>query len=192
MVFIILRKTKEATMKYTVETILDRFDSNDNLNFLFFWGHTENKDYVTKACLSQWYESEFKENEITYFTTEHYMMAEKAKLFDDINIYNQILETRKQGKIKELGRQIKNFNQSIWDQHKYEIVLKGNFLKFSQNKKLKIFLLNTKNKILVEASPLDTIWGIGLSADDEKVNNPHLWEGTNLLGFALMEVRDKF
>ena len=178
-------------MKYTIENILDRFDSDDNLDFLFFWGHTERTDYVTKACLSQWYESEFKVNEITYFTAEHYMMAEKAKLFNEMNIYNQILESEKQGKIKELGRQIKNFNQSIWDRHKYEIVIKGNFFKFSQNEKLKTFLLNTNKKILVEASPLDTIWGVGLSADDEKVRNPHLWEGSNLLGFALMEVRDQ-
>lgn len=178
-------------MKYTVETILDRFDSDDNLDFLFFWGHSEKTDYVTKACLSQWYQSEFKVDEITYFTGEHYMMAEKAKLFEDINIYNQILETRKQGKIKELGRQIKNFNQDIWDEYKYQIVVKGNFLKFSQNEKLKTFLINTNTKILVEVSPLDIIWGIGLSVDDKKVRNPHLWEGSNLLGFALMEVRDK-
>lgn len=119
------------------------------------------------------------------------MMAEKAKLFDDTNIYNQILETRKQGKIKELGRQIKKFNQDVWDEYKYQIVVKGNFFKFSQNEKLKTFLLNTNQKILVEASPLDTIWGVGLSADDEKVRNPHLWEGSNLLGFALMEVRNQ-
>jgi len=179
-------------MKYSVESILNRFDSDDNLDFLFFWGHTEKTDYVTKACLSQWYESEFIVEEITYFTAEHYMMAEKSKLFDDINIYNQILETRKQGKIKELGRQIKNFNQDIWDEYKYQIVVKGNFLKFSQNEKLKTFLIDTNSKILVEASPLDVIWGIGLSVDDEKVRNPHLWECSNLLGFALMEVRDKF
>ena len=178
-------------MKYNIETIIDRFDSDNNLDFLFFWGHTENKEYVTKACLSQWYESEFKVNEITYFTAEHYMMAEKAKLFNDVSIYNQILKTRKQGKIKELGRLIENFDQNIWDNHKYQIVVKGNYLKFSQNEKLKAFLLNTREKVLVEASPLDSIWGIGLSVDNENVNNPNFWEGSNLLGFALMEVRDQ-
>lgn len=162
-----------------------------NLNFYFFWGHTEETDYVTKACLSQWYESKFTVDNQKYFTAEHFMMAEKAKLFQDSEIYNEIIKTSKQGKVKELGRMIRNFDQSIWDQNKYEIVLKGNYYKFSQNTLLKKFLLNTKDQILVEASPLDSIWGIGLSAENEKALNPYFWEGTNLLGFALMELRDQ-
>lgn len=177
-------------MKYNLEQTKKQFDTEENLIFLFFWGHTEKKEYITKACLSQWYESKFKINEVTYYTAEHYMMAEKAKLFNNIEIQNEILITKKQGKIKELGRQIINFNQKIWDKHKYQIVVDGNFHKFNQNEELKNFLINTKNQILVEASPVDTIWGIGLPLENQDSKNPYLWNGTNLLGFALMEVRD--
>lgn len=177
-------------MKYNLEQIKKYFDEADSLDFLFFWEHSEHKNFISKSCLSQWYESEFKVNGLNFFTAEHYMMAEKAKLFNNLEIYNEILITKKQGKVKELGRQITNFNQEVWNKYKYQIVINGNFHKFNQNEKLKSFLLNTKEQILVEASPLDTIWGIGLTVDDDSVKNPYLWNGTNLLGFALMEVRD--
>lgn len=177
-------------MKHDLEQTKKHFDEAENLDFIFFWGHTENKNHITKACLSQWYESDFTINDIIYFTAEHYMMAEKAKLFNNIEIHDEILITKKQGKVKELGRQITNFKQEVWDAYKYQIVVEGNFHKFKQNEKLKTFLLNTKNQILVEASPVDNIWGIGLSAENQDAKNPYLWKGENLLGFALMEVRD--
>ncbi|WP_295221067.1 NADAR family protein [uncultured Chryseobacterium sp.] len=79
----------------------------------------------------------------------------------------------------------------LWDEHKYEIVKQGNLLKFSQNEKLKEFLLSTEDKVLVEASPYDTIWGIGMPETNPKAGNPSEWNGENLLGFALMEVRDE-
>jgi len=177
-------------MKYDLEKLQKEYDDNEFLEFLFFWGHIENKNYITKACLSQWYESPFIVDNTTYYTAEHYMMAEKARLFKNLELRKEIIETKKQGKVKELGRQILNFNQEMWDINKFQIVLKGNYHKFNQNQKLREFLINTKNKILAEASPLDSIWGIGLSIEDESIYNPKLWEGKNLLGFALMEVRD--
>ncbi|SUY42887.1 NADAR family protein [Clostridium perfringens] len=85
---------------------------------------------------------------------------------------------------------VKNFNENIWNERKIDIVVKGNIEKFSQNEELKKFLLNTKNKIIVEASPYDSIWGVGLSVNNENITNPNKWSGKNLLGFALMEVRD--
>lgn len=90
-----------------------------------------------------------------------------------------------------MGRKVKNFDPDIWNEHKYGIVKKGNFLKFSQNERFKEFLLSTDNKILVEASPYDTIWGIGMLETDPNAKNPAQWNGENLLGFALMEVRDE-
>ncbi|SHF05931.1 conserved hypothetical protein, ribA/ribD-fused [Chryseobacterium takakiae] len=90
-----------------------------------------------------------------------------------------------------MGRKVKKFDLDIWNEHKYEIVKKGNFLKFSQNEGFKEFLLSTDNKILVEASPYDTIWGIGMLETDPNTKNPVQWNGENLLGFALMEVRDE-
>ena len=97
------------------------------------------------------------------------------------------------GCIQELGRLVKNYDQSVWDIKKYGIVYRGNLLKFTQNKDIQRVLLNTDDHILCEASPYDRIWGIGMSADNNNVYNPSNWyrDAQNLLGFALMEVRDK-
>ena len=118
------------------------------------------------------------------------MMAKKSLLFHDGKIYNKILKANHPKQFKTLGRQISNFNENIWNENKYRIVLEGNIAKFSQNENLKEFILSSKNKILVEASPYDKVWGIGLSADSENIKNPLTWKGENLLGFALMEARD--
>ena len=91
-----------------------------------------------------------------------------------------------------IGRKIKGFNQDVWDKHKYDIVYKGNYAKFSQNEALRSFLEHTEDKVLVEASPFDEIWGIKMSMDNLDINNPEKWNGQNLLGFVLMDVRDGF
>ncbi len=119
------------------------------------------------------------------------MMAGKAKLFNDHEILEQILKAETPNQAKSLGRKVKDFDLDIWKEHKYEIVKKGNFLKFSQNEEFQEFLLSTDNKILVEASPYDIIWGIGMLETDPNTKNPAQWNGENLLGFALMEVRDE-
>ena len=93
--------------------------------------------------------------------------------------------------IKKLGRLVKNYNDEVWIEKRFHIVVEGNLAKFSQNEDLRNFLLNTDDKILVEASPKDTIWGIGFDEFAPEAMNPSLWNGENLLGFALMEVRDK-
>ncbi|MFT4684770.1 MAG: ribA/ribD-fused uncharacterized protein [Flavobacteriales bacterium] len=177
-------------MKYSnkwVEEIVEK----ENVKFLFFWGHQALKNGETgKSCFSQWFEINFKYEENNYPTAEHWMMAEKARLFNDKEILLQVLKSNSAGEVKKLGRQIKNFDEQIWNDHKFEIVRKGNFLKFDQNKDLKEFLLNTNNRILAEASPVDAIWGIGMASDNVNVENPSKWEGENLLGYALMEVRD--
>lgn len=82
-------------------------------------------------------------------------------------------------------------NEEIWNNIKYSIVVNGNYNKFIQNEKLKAFLLSTEDKILVEASPYDNVWGIQMSEEDMDIKNPKLWRGENLLGFALMEVRNE-
>lgn len=176
-------------MKYTLQNIVERFHKKEKLNFLFFWGHTV-KDEITKSCFSQWFPFQFEENGISYKTAEHYMMAGKAKLFNDEETLEKILNAGSPNQAKSLGRKVKNFDAQLWDEHKYEIVKQGNLFKFSQNEKFKEFLLSTNNKILVEASPYDKIWGIGMLASDSRAENPLLWNGENLLGFALMEVRD--
>lgn len=177
-------------MKYTLQHMIKRFQENQSPEFLFFWGHTV-KDQITKSCFSQWFSLQCEENGSIYKTAEHYMMAGKAKLFNDQDILEKIVKTETPGKAKSLGRKVKNFDPKLWDAHKYEIVKNANLLKFSQNSKFKDFLLSTDDKILIEASPYDRIWGIGMLETDSRAKDPSLWNGENLLGFALMEVRDE-
>ena len=128
---------------------------------------------------------------IVYSTAEHFMMAEKARLFGDKKAEAAILRASNPGEAKKLGREVIGFENSIWVDHRFSIVVEANVAKFGQNKILKEFLLGTKQRVLVEASPLDNIWGIGLSVDDQGIDNPKLWKGENLLGFALMEARSQ-
>ncbi|WP_299107500.1 NADAR family protein [uncultured Tenacibaculum sp.] len=179
-------------MKYTNEKIIERFNNNETLKFLFFWGHQPNKDgSIGKSCFSQWWETPFEIDGITYPTAEHYMMAGKARLFKDEEILQKILNATHPNDAKKLGRKVKNFTPELWNEHKFEIVLEANYAKFSQNEALKEYLVNTKDRIIVEASPVDPIWGIGLAADNPNATNPTKWKGHNLLGYVLMEVRDR-
>lgn len=119
------------------------------------------------------------------------MMAGKAELFGDQEIREQILNCSDPRQIKALGRKVRGFDQKVWDRFKYPIVLSGNWCKFSQNRKLREFLLSTGDSVLAEASPYDAIWGIRLAAGSPEAQDPMKWRGQNLLGFALMEVRDE-
>ncbi|WP_108869187.1 NADAR family protein [Aquimarina aquimarini] len=179
-------------MKYTLQGIQEQFNKGKSIKYLFFWGHTPNKDgSIGKSCFSQWWKSAFIVDQETYKTAEHWMMAGKAKLFGDTDIQKQIIACNDPMEAKQLGRKVKNFDPEVWNQHKYQIVKEGNLYKFSQHKDLKEFLLSTKKQVLVEASPRDRIWGIGMGQSNEKAQNPNLWRGQNLLGFVLMEVRDE-
>jgi ribA/ribD-fused uncharacterized protein len=174
-------------MKYNRETIQAQLVDE----FLFFWGHQPARDgAIIKTCLSQWWPAEFSENGNSYATAEHYMMAGKALLFEDQEIFERILQKASPKDVKDLGRQIRNFDPQVWDEQKFQIVKQGNLLKFTQNEALKQFLIQTNHKVLVEASPVDPVWGIGLAEDHADALNPAAWRGENLLGFALMEVRD--
>lgn len=158
--------------------------------YLFFWGHQSNKPSVIgKNCLSQWYMAPFTVDNVVYPSAEHFMMAEKARLFQDDATLNKILNSKQPEEAKLLGRQVNHFNEQIWQNHRFDIAVKGNIAKFQQHEALGAFLVNTENHILVEASPVDKIWGIGLSEDHQDVSNPLAWPGINLLGFALMKVR---
>lgn len=119
------------------------------------------------------------------------MMYRKALLFDDGDAANRLLSASNPGEAKAIGREVKGFNQTKWEAYRFEIVVAGNLAKFSYNPELKEFLLSTGNRVLVEASPVDQVWGIGLAEDKPACENPNLWKGANLLGFALMEVRDQ-
>ncbi len=178
-------------MRFDAEEVKTRFNEGEQLEFVYFWGHTEKPGIVRKTCLSQWYPCEFIVNGVTYHTTEQYMMAQKALLFQDDETYNKIMGATHPQEYKALGRLVKNFDEEIWNKHKEEIVFQGNMAKFSQNEDLKTFLLSTGNQILVEASPYDRVWGVRLAKDNPDILNPNNWRGENLLGKVLMRTREE-
>lgn len=178
-------------MKYTVDTIKEIVRQNNEVPIIYFWGHTPNPKKITAACLSQWYDCGFEVDGVWYHTTEQYMMASKARLFNDEEILNEIMAAYSPLEYKKLGRKIRGFVAEVWDAHKYDIVVAGNVGKFTQNPALKEFLLSTSDAILAEASPYDTIWGIGLDREQAEKGSVAQWRGENLLGCALMDVRDR-
>lgn len=119
------------------------------------------------------------------------MMAEKARLFGDQEVLKEILATEKAAKAKALGRAIKNFDNELWEAARFNIVVQGSLHKFKANPEMGAYLLGTDGRVLVEASPVDAIWGIGMAKDHKKAYDPSSWPGLNLLGFALMEARDR-
>ena len=141
--------------------------------------------------LSNWYLSDFTVEGIKFSSMEQYMMYQKALCFEDHGCAAKILATSDVGDIKALGRSVQNYNETIWNGLRQIIVYKGLTQKFKQNEELKNLLLSTGTSILAETAVKDTIWGIGLSMQDENRFNIYKWRGQNLLGFALMEVRDE-
>lgn len=166
--------------------------SGSRPKYLFFWGHTPKvRGRIDQSCLSNWYPAKFSVGGIEYPNAEHFMMAEKARLFGDETILAQILGAGSPGAAKSLGRKVSGFDETTWRAHRFRIVVAGNHAKFARNREMGDFLRRTGSKVLVEASPHDRIWGIGKGRDDEHAGNPVLWKGLNLLGFALMEVRSR-
>lgn len=160
------------------------------LDYLYFWGHTPAQaGIVDKSCMSQWFPSPFTVDEVLYPTAEHYMMAHKALLFGDTAIARRVVTAASPAAVKQLGREVAGFDTARWEAARETIVFAGNLAKFGQDAALKAFLLATSESVIVEASPLDRIWGVGLAASDERIKAPTQWEGLNLLGFQLMAVR---
>ncbi|GAA3426803.1 NADAR family protein [Streptosporangium nondiastaticum] len=161
------------------------------LRHLFFWGHRPPRGGgVGPGCLSQWWEAPFTVDGHVFRSAEHYMMARKAWLFGDDETAERILGARHPGEVKRLGREVRGFDEAVWREHRYGIVVRGGVAKFGAHPELRGFLLGTRGRVLVEASPVDRVWGIGLAADDARAASPAAWRGSNLLGFALMVARD--
>ena len=152
---------------------------------------TEKYYFFYEHQFGQWTQRDIIDPDgVTYNCCEQYMMVKKARLFNDINMAEKILQEPSPYQQQKMGREIKSYQQMLWDQNKYGIVWFGNYLKFTQHVDLKERLLATGNKILAEASPVDKVWGVGLAADDEHILDETNWTGQNLLGKALMSVRD--
>lgn len=155
------------------------------------------KDYVffwqTGSPFSNWHPSKYTYDNIEFNCSEQGVMWSKAKLFEDNESANKILEctTSQQKKMKELGRGVKKFKEGVWKRNRVSIYKVHCYEKFTQNSHLKEKLLQTGNKTLVEASPNDAIWGIGINEKKAKVTPPNKWPGMNLLGIILTEIRDE-
>ena len=148
--------------------------------------------FFTEASpFSQWYRSTFTEGAHTFSCAEQYMMHGKAVLFGDAEVAAQILAAAHPRQHKALGRKVRGFDDHVWKQERERIVLAGNRAKFTQDAELKALLLATKGTTLVEASPYDRIWGIGLAASDPRAQDPKTWRGQNLLGKLLTQLRDE-
>ncbi|SOD65720.1 hypothetical protein SAMN06297387_12322 [Streptomyces zhaozhouensis] len=160
------------------------------LKYLCFWGHRAGRnDGPGPWVLSQWWTAPFTVDGVTYPTAETYMMAGKARLFGDEETAARVLAAPHPGAAKALGRQVARFDEETWRAGRMEIVVRGNTAKFAQHPALRDYLLATSGRVLVEASPVDRVWGIGHAADDPRATSPTRWRGENLLGFALMRVR---
>lgn len=183
----ILLWNKDGAMQYSRDWLIERQNSGEDLEYVFFW----KRGNALYNCFSQWHYSEFEDGLEYYTSAEQYMMFKKAEIFEDNETATEIMATDDPKEIKALGRRVKGFDEEVWNRLRYSVVLNGNYYKFKPTIEMRDILLSTGDKILVEASPLDNIWGIGLSEKDAKAADPKSWRGLNLLGFALMEVRDE-
>ncbi|NUS17114.1 MAG: NADAR family protein [Streptomyces sp.] len=161
------------------------------VKYLHFWGHHPRRDGSPgPGCLSQWWPAHFTVDGVRYATAEHWMMAGKARMFGDPDAERRIMAAAEPGAAKAAGRTVRGFDEQVWARERFALVVEGSRHKFGQHPELLEFLLATAGRVLVEASPLDRVWGIGLAAEDERAGDPARWRGLNLLGFALMDARD--
>lgn len=162
----------------------------EDAGFLFFRDHERTHGgRLAPGCLDQWWPAPIRVGGRRFATAEHYMMWSKAKLFEDELAAAAILAEDDPERARALGRTVTDFDLRVWERHRFQIVVRGSIAKFGQRGELRNFLLSTGDRMLVEASPDDPVWGIGLEADDPRAADPRTWQGQNLLGFALMTAR---
>ncbi len=167
-----------------------RWDTGVRPAMLHFWRPVVRSDgSLGPGCLSQFWPCRFELQGRRYSSAEQWMMASKARLFGDARIEARILSAHDPLAIRALGREVEGFVLETWRAHRLDVVVRGNLAKFEQDDALGAYLQRTGEVVLVEASPHDAIWGIGLPAGDPRASRPGTWRGYNLLGFALMEVR---
>jgi ribA/ribD-fused uncharacterized protein len=187
------------------DSLVRAVEAGARVKYLHFWGHTPRADgTVGASCLSQWWVAPFTVDGVEYATAEHWMMAAKARLFGDAEAERRAVGAAHPSQAKKAGRLVRGFDEDIWARERFGIVVEGSVHKFAAHADLREFLLGTGGRsemgvppaegcgrVLVEASPLDRVWGIGLAADAEAAADPRRWRGLNLLGFALMAARER-
>lgn len=179
-------------MVENVAELAERAGRGERFKYLYFWGHRPQRDgSIGKGCLSQWWPAPFTAEGVEYATAEHWMMARKARLFGDVEAERRVIAATSPRQAKSAGRAVRGFDQQVWERERFAIVVEGSVRKFGHQGELREYLLGTSSRVLVEASPLDKVWGVGLAADDPRLRDPAQWRGLNLLGFALMEARTR-
>ncbi|MET9436827.1 NADAR family protein [Streptomyces sp. NPDC006551] len=175
-----------------IEELTQQVNRGERMKWLHFWGHRPRPDgQLSASCLSQWWAAPFEVDGLRYATAEHWMMAGKARLFGDAEAERAALAARTPAEAKKVGRQVRGFDETVWERERFRIVVEGSVHKFASDEGLRGFLVGTGGRVLVEASPMDRVWGIGLAAGDPRAKDPSRWRGLNLLGFALMEARER-
>ncbi len=155
-----------------------------------FYGHVATGPGAGPWVLTQWWPSPFDVDGVRYPTAEHWMMAAKARTFGDDHALQQVLAARDPEQAKQLGRRVRGFDSAAWAAVAYGVVVEGNRHKFAAASPERDYLRGTGAAVLVEASPVDLIWGSGRGEEPADLL-PSRWTGRNLLGFALMDVRDE-
>ncbi|MFE2043976.1 NADAR family protein [Streptomyces sp. NPDC059477] len=189
----------------SLDALVRAVRAGSRVRYLTFWGHRPlPSGRLGASCLSQWWPSPFEVDSVRYATAEHWMMAAKARLFDDTEAERRVLAAGHPAEAKKAGRLVRGFDETVWQRERLRIVTEGSVHKFAADPALGAFLLSTGERsemgvppaegwgrVLVEASPVDRVWGIGLAADDPAAADPERWRGLNLLGFALMGARGR-
>ncbi|MDC0770292.1 NADAR family protein [Streptomyces sp. HD] len=176
----------------SLDVLVREVRAGARVKYLHFWGHQPLPDgRVGTSCLSQWWPSPFTVDGVEYATAEHWMMAGKARLFGDVEAERGVLEAGHPAGAKKAGRLVRGFDEGVWQRERFRIVVEGSVHKFAAHADLRGLLVGTGDRVLVEASPVDRVWGIGLAAGDDGAEDPERWQGPNLLGFALMEAREQ-
>ncbi|MCX5530974.1 NADAR family protein [Streptomyces sp. NBC_00006] len=174
------------------ESLVTALAAGTSVKYLHFWGHTPRKDgSIGASCLSQWWPSPFTVAGVEYATAEHWMMAEKARLFGDGEAERRAIAAGHPAEAKKAGRLVRGFDGAVWERERFGVVVEGSVHKFAADPALREFLVGTGERVLVEASPMDRVWGIGMAADEAGAADPEAWRGLNLLGFALMAARER-
>ena len=185
------KEGNEFNMIYTEDQIYPFFAPDDSHGFLSNWYKSDFRGVARFSGYDEYKIANVTEYcyPITYVCAEQFLMASKATLFRDLAAHEKIMLTNSPREMKDFGRRVKNFDETVWNANKMFIMRTALYLKFTQNEELKTGLLLTGDKELIEASPYDKIWGVGLGSNDKRLLNTNEWRGQNLLGQCLMDVR---
>ncbi|MBB5936033.1 NADAR family protein [Streptomyces zagrosensis] len=176
----------------TVAELVKRAADGERFEYVCFWGHQPRRDGTVGAeRFSQWWPAPFTIDEVAYATAEHWMMAGKARLFSDAEAEQRAIGAAHPGQAKKAGRSVRGCNGAVWHERRFELAVRGSVAEFEQHPALRDYLLGAGTRVLVETSPVDRVWGIGLAAAGDRTVAPEQWQGLNLLGFALMEARHR-